>query len=67
MMVLVNSRTVSASEDGTARGEVATLQIGTLQFGEPSAGTTSTEEEQHEEHLKDSFVRGETREVPAEA
>lgn len=64
MMVLVNSRTIPASENGT-RGEVATLQIGTLQFGGPSAGTSTTEE-QHEEHLKDSsFVRGETREVEA--
>ena len=64
MMVLVNSRTIPASENGT-RGEVATLQIGTLQFGGPSAGTSTTED-QHEEHLKDSsFVRGETREVEA--
>ena len=67
MMVLVNSRTAPASEDGTAPGEVATLQIATLQFGGPSAGTASTEEEQHEDHLKNSFIRGETREVPAEA
>ena len=64
-MVLVNSRTAPASEDGTARGDVATLQIGTLQFGGPSAGTTTTEEEQREEHFKDSFVRGETREAEA--
>lgn len=67
MMVLVNSRTSPATADGTPLCEVATLPLGTLQFRGPSAGTTTTEteKEQHEQHLKDSFVRGETRETEA--
>ncbi|KAF8698927.1 hypothetical protein AX14_001050 [Amanita brunnescens Koide BX004] len=63
MMVLVNSRISSSSPDGTPCVEVATLQIGTLQFGGPSAGTT-TEEEQHEQ-VKNSLARGEAHEAEA--
>ena len=63
MMVLVNSRISSSSPGGTPCVEVATLQIGTLQFGGPSAGTT-TEEEQHEQ-VKDSLARGEAHEAEA--
>ncbi|KAF8690264.1 hypothetical protein AX14_003040 [Amanita brunnescens Koide BX004] len=62
MMVLVNSRIPSLSQNGTPSCEVATLQIGTLQFGEPSTGTTA--EEQHEQE-KDTFVRGEAHKAEA--
>ena len=48
MMVVVNSRTCRASEDETPCCEVVTLQIGTLQFGGPSAGTRTTKAEEEE-------------------
>jgi hypothetical protein len=65
MMVFVNSRTYRASEDETPRCEVVTLQTGTLQFGPAEIRTTNTEEEQCEQHVKNSFIHGEIHDVEA--
>jgi len=62
MMVLVNSRT--PSEDESSRGQVATLEIGTLRFESLVAGSTekatstATDEERQEQQPKDTLVTG---------